>query len=76
MECLLTGDVKARKSIVRDFVDAAVGFQEVSGQTSRSSKRLMRMLGPHGSRQSRNLFQIIGRLQKREGFRHKVQTVR
>lgn len=75
-ECLLTGDVEARKSILRDYVDATVGFQQVSGPTSRSSKRLMRMPGPHGNRQARNLSQIIGCLQKREGFRHKLQTVR
>ena len=34
------------------------------------------MLGPHGNPQARNLFQIIGCLQKREGLQLKVQTVR
>jgi len=45
---------------LRDYVDAAAGFQEVAGRTNKSSKRLMRMLGPHGSQQARNRFQIIG----------------
>lgn len=52
------------------------GFQEVAGQTNKSSKSLMRMPGPHGNPQVRNLFQIIGCLQKRESVQLKVQTVR
>ena len=75
-ECLLAGDVEAGKAILRDHVDAAVGFQEVAGQTNKSSKSLMRMPRPHGNPQVRNLFQIIGCLQKRESVQLKVQTVR
>ena len=76
VECLLAGEVEAGKSILRDYVNATVGFQELAGLTNKSSKSLMRMLGPHGNPQARNLFQIIGCLQKREGFQLKVQTVR
>ena len=75
-ECLLAGDVEAGKAILRDHVDAAVGFQEVAGQTNKSSKSLMRMPGPHANPQVRNLLQIIGSLQKRESVQLKVQTVR
>lgn len=76
VECLLAGEVETGKSILRDYVNATVGFQELAGLTNKSSKSLMRVLGPHGSPQARNLFQIIGCLQKREGFQLKVQTVR
>ena len=76
VECLLAGEVETGKSILRDYVNAAVGFQELAGLTNKSSKNLMRMLGPHGSPQARNLLQIIGCLQKREGFQLKLQTVR
>ena len=34
------------------------------------------MLSPNGNPQARNLLQIIGCLQEREGVRHKVQAVR
>ena len=76
VECLLAGEVETGKSILRDYVNATVGFQELAGLTNKSSKSLMRMLGPHGNPQARNLFQIIGCLQKREGLQRKVQTVR
>lgn len=76
VECLLAGEVETGKSILRDYVNATVGFQELAGLTNKSSKSLMRMLGPHGNPQARNLFQIIGCLQKREGLQLKVQTVR
>ena len=36
----------------------------------------MRMLGPNGNPQARNLFEIIARLQKREGIQFEVRTVR
>ena len=76
VECLLAGEVETGKSILRDYVNATVGFQELAGLTNKSSKSLMRMLGPQGNPQARNLFQSIGCLQKHEGFRLKVQTVR
>ena len=34
------------------------------------------MLGPNGNLQARNLFEIIGCLQEREGLRLKVRAVR
>ena len=36
----------------------------------------MRMLGPNGNPQARNLFEIINCLQEREGLHLKVQAVR
>jgi hypothetical protein len=36
----------------------------------------MRMFGPNGNPQARNLFKIIAHLQEREGIHLKVQTVR
>ena len=34
------------------------------------------MLGPNGNPQARNLFEVIGCLQKQEGLQLKVQAVR
>jgi hypothetical protein len=36
----------------------------------------MRMFGPRGNPQARNLFEIIGYLQKREGLHFEIHTVR
>ncbi len=76
VECLLTGDVDTGKSVLRDYINATIGFRELGGLVAKSPKSLMRMLGPDGNPQARNLFEIIRCLQEREGLHLKVQTVR
>ena len=76
VECLLSGDVDTGKAILRDYINATVGFQELGGLTAKSPKSLMRMFGSGGNPQARNLFEVIGRLQEREGVRLKVHAVR
>lgn len=74
--CFLTGDVDTGKSLLRDYVNATIGFRELGGLVGKSPKSLMRMLGPDGNPQARNLFEIIRCLQEREGLQLKVQAVR
>ena len=76
VECLLSGDVDTGKAVLRDYINATIGFQELGGLTAKSPKSLMRMFSPNGNPQARNLFQIIGRLQEREGLHLKVEAVR
>ena len=76
VECLLGGDVETGKSVLRDYINATIGFRDLGGLTDKSPKSLMRMLGPDGNPLARNLFEIIGCLQEREGLQLKVQAVR
>ena len=76
VQCLLAGEVDVGKSVLRDYVNATIGFQELGGLTAKSPKSLMRMLGPNGNPQARNLSEIISCLQEREGLHPKVQAVR
>ena len=76
VECLLSGDVDTGKAVLRDYINATIGFKELGGLTAKSPKSLMRMFGPNGNPQARNLFAIIGCLQEREGLHLKVQAVR
>ena len=76
IECLLTGDVDTGKAVLRDFINATIGFDALGMATERSPKSLMRMLGPKGNPQARNLFEIIACLQEHEGIHLKVQAVR
>ena len=48
VECLLAGDTTTGKTILRDYINATVGFAEVSEATHIPSKSLTRMLGPSG----------------------------
>ena len=76
IECLLTGDVDTGKAVLRDFINATIGFDALGTATERSPKSLMRMLGPKGNPQARNLFEIIACLQEHEGIHLKVQAER
>ena len=62
--------------MLRDYINSTIGFQELGVLTEKSSKSLMRMFGPNGNPQARNLFEIIGCLQEREGLHLRVQAVR
>jgi len=63
IENFLSGDVETGKIIPRDFINATVGFSKLSDITRRPAKSLMRMLGPRGNPQARNLFEIVKYLQ-------------
>ena len=76
IECLLLGDVDTGKAILRDYINATIGFQALGGFTDKSPKSLMRMFGPKGNPQARNLFRIIDFLQEQEGLRLKVDVIR
>ena len=76
IECLLAGDMDTGKAVLRDYINATIGFQELGWLTDKSPKSLMRMFGSGGNPQARNVFEIIGHLQKREGLQLKVQVVR
>jgi hypothetical protein len=76
VECLLSGDGETGKAVLRDYINATIGFEALGGLTDKSPKSLMRMFGPKGNPQARNLFEIIGALQKREGVHFEVRTVR
>ena len=68
VECLLAGDLDTGKAILRDYINATIGFEELSRRTKRPAKSLMRMLGPTGNPQARNLFEVIQHLQAAEGL--------
>src|SRR5229473_297288 len=68
IECLLAGDLDTGKAILRDYINATIGFEELSRRTKRPAKSLMRMLSPSGNPQARNLFEVIHHLQRAEGL--------
>ena len=76
VEAMLSGDVDVGKAILRDYINATIGFDELSGRTRKPAKSLMRMFGPTGNPQARNLFEVIGHIQRHEGVQLRVQTVR
>ena len=64
IDTMLAGDVDAGKAILRDYIKATVGFEKLGEATGTQPKSLIRMFGPRGNPQARNLFDIIGYLQQ------------
>ena len=76
VECLLLGELDTGKAILRDYINATIGFEKLSGLTHKPAKSLMRMLSPKGNPQARNLFEVIVFLQKTGGLRLKLALKR
>lgn len=62
--------------MLRDYVNATIGFEELAAQTGTPSKSLMRMLGPKGNPTAANLFSVLRSLQQAEGLQLTVATTR
>ena len=67
IDTMLTGDVDTGKAILRDYIKATVGFEKLGEATDTPPKSLIRMFGPRGNPQARNLFGVIGYLQQQAG---------
>ena len=72
VECFVLGDIETGKAVLRDYINATIGFAELAEATRHSAKSLMRMLSPSGNPQARNLFEIVEYLQRKERVRFKV----
>jgi DNA-binding phage protein len=74
VEHLITGEVDVGKAVLRDYINATIGFARLAKATGTPSKSLMRMLGPKGNPRANNLFAMIGKLQRVCGVRLAVGT--
>ena len=69
IDTLLSSDVDTWKAVLRDYIKATVGFEKLGAATGAPPKSLIRMFGPRGNPQAKNLFSVLGYLQKRAGVR-------
>jgi len=60
--------------VLRDYINAMIGFEELSRVFDKSSKSLMRMFDLKGNTQASSLFAVIGYLQEREGIPPEVRA--
>ena len=74
IDSMLSGDVATGKAVLRDYINATIGFERLSKATGTPSKSLMRMFGPTGNPRSENLFNVIRLLQKQAHLKLRVET--
>lgn len=76
VECLLQGETETGKAVLRDYINATLGFEALASASGLSAKSLMRMFGPDGNPQASNLFAVISCLQEAENVELEVRTAR
>ena len=67
IESMLNGELDVGKDLLRDCIKGTVGFERLGMEIGTQPKSLIRMFGPRGNPQARNLFSVIGYLQKQAG---------
>jgi DNA-binding phage protein len=67
VELMLDGDVEIGKAVLRDFINATIGFEELAQETGTPSKSLMRMFSAKGNPSANKLFAVISHLKKATG---------
>jgi DNA-binding phage protein len=72
VDAMLSGDMETGKSLLRNYIKATVGFEQLAKATGAPAKSLIRMFGPRGNPQAKNLFSVISHLQKRAGLHLRV----
>lgn len=75
IEALGTGDAETAKSLIRDFINATLGFDELGKSIGMDPKNLMRMFGPRGNPQLANLSAVLRELARREGLAFRVEPI-
>ena len=74
IDSMLSGDVATGKAVLRDYINATIGFERLGKATGTPTKSLMRMFGPTGNPRTDNLFSVISHLQKQAHVKLHVTT--
>lgn len=72
----LNGEPDTARAILRDLVNATVGFEALATKTRTPSKSLHRMLSPAGNPNMDNLAAIFGAVRKSLNVDIRVKTIR
>ena len=68
----LAGDTATGKAMLRDLVNATIGFEGLAAEIKKPSKSLHRMLAPRGNPNTENFFDIVSTLQKKTRVKLRV----
>ncbi len=76
VDLMLSGDEKTGRAILRNYIHATLGFQQLEKATSIPAISLMRMLGPNGKLSAKTLFGVLAHLQSHEGVNFEIRSRR
>lgn len=67
VQAIVDGDLATGKALLRDFINATLGFAPLARRLALPEKSLMRMLGPKGNPRAANLVAVLGLLGTESG---------
>ena len=67
IEAMLSDDLETGKLLLRDYVNATIGFESLAEDIEKDPKSLMRMLSAKGNPRADNLFAMVACLKSKEG---------
>ncbi len=75
IESMFNGELEVGKEIIRDLINASIGFEELGDRVETSPQSLMGMFSGKGNPQSSNVFAVIDALRQHEGVRLELVAV-
>jgi hypothetical protein len=74
--CMITGDFATGKAVLRNYINATIGFPGLAQAMNISATSLMRMLGATGNPTAAHIFGVLAELQKYEGLHFEVRALK
>jgi len=74
LEAMLAGDAATGKALLRDYVNATVGFEKLETLTGTPRKSLMRMLSPSGNPGLNSLLGVLRALNEADDVTPQVHV--
>lgn len=71
-QALIDGELDITKSVLRDYINATIGFEQLSRNVRIPKKSIMRMLSDAGNPTTQNMSLILAHLNEHEGVKLKV----
>lgn len=75
IQAMLDGEVEVGKSIIRDYINATIGFSLLAEKVNKNPKSVMRMFSETGNPNAGSLFSVISALQHHVGRHLEVTAV-
>jgi hypothetical protein len=74
VEVLLANDMPTAKSVLFDFIDATIGYDELALQAGMTPDTLRDMFSASGDPRAGDLFRVLAILQQHQGIQFEVST--
>ena len=68
IDAFLSDETAVGRNMLRDYINGTIGFEVLSKKVGVPAKSLMRMFGPEGNPQMKNLFAVVAALQRHAGI--------